>query len=54
MRLDDFSFPGGTLPAIRSRSAEFNSWIERVKARSVEAIRRVLAACQDIQQRSGV
>jgi hypothetical protein len=28
--------------------------IERVKARSVEAIRRVLAACQDIQRRSGV
>jgi hypothetical protein len=32
MRLDDFSFPGGILPAIRSRAAEFNSWIERVRA----------------------
>lgn len=32
MRLDDFSFSGNTLPAILSRAAEFNSWIERVKA----------------------
>lgn len=33
MRLPDFSlFSGGTLPAIRSRAAEFNSWIERVQA----------------------
>ena len=32
MRLPDFSFTGGTLPAILSRAAEFNSWIERVKA----------------------
>ena len=32
MRLSDFSFSGDTLPAILSRAAEFNSWIERVKA----------------------
>ena len=32
MRLPDFSFSGDTLPAILSRAAEFNSWIERVKA----------------------
>jgi hypothetical protein len=32
MRLPDFSFPSGTLPAIRSREDEFNAWIERVKA----------------------
>jgi hypothetical protein len=32
MRLPDFSIPSGTLPAIRSREDEFNSWIERVKA----------------------
>jgi hypothetical protein len=32
MRLPDFSFPGDTLPAILSRAAEFNQYIERVKA----------------------
>jgi hypothetical protein len=32
MRLSDFSFSGETLPAILSRAAEFNAWIERVKA----------------------
>jgi hypothetical protein len=32
MRLPDFSFPGDTLPAIRSRAAEFNQYIERVRA----------------------
>jgi hypothetical protein len=32
MRLPDFSFSSGTLPAIRAREDEFNLWIERVKA----------------------
>jgi hypothetical protein len=32
MRLPDFSFPSGTLPAILGRAAEFNSWIERAAA----------------------
>jgi hypothetical protein len=32
MRLPDFSFSSDTLPAIRAREAEFNSWVERVKA----------------------
>ncbi|GHU01853.1 hypothetical protein FACS1894147_02520 [Spirochaetia bacterium] len=32
MRLPDFSFPSDTLPAILSRAAEFNSYIEIVKA----------------------
>ena len=32
MRLPDFSFPGGTLPAILGRAAEFNRHIERVTA----------------------
>ncbi|MDR0402025.1 MAG: hypothetical protein LBH35_00385 [Treponema sp.] len=32
MRLPDFSFSGDTLPDILSRAAEFNSWIEKVKA----------------------
>ncbi|MDR1149955.1 MAG: hypothetical protein LBK66_15140 [Spirochaetaceae bacterium] len=32
MRLPDFSFPSGTLPAILGRAAEFNAWIKRVAA----------------------
>jgi hypothetical protein len=32
MRLPDFSFSSGMLPAIRAREAEFNSWIDRVRA----------------------
>ena len=32
MRFPDFAFSSDTLPAILSRAAEFNSWIEQVKA----------------------
>jgi hypothetical protein len=32
MRLPDFSFPGDTLPAILSRAAEFNRYVETVMA----------------------
>lgn len=32
MRLPDFSFPSDTLPAIMERAAEYNTWIDKVKA----------------------
>jgi hypothetical protein len=38
VRLPDFAFPSGTLPAILSRSAEFNSYIEKVNAENFVAV----------------